>query len=153
MQDVQELGQPAAAFAARALDATAAKVRKRGTGFDALGAEARHELRIALKGLRYAVEFLGPLFRPASAVRDYAERASALQEMLGAANDAAVAQGLLAEIDTSRQPELAFAAGLVLGWCGRASLADEDTLRRAWRRVKKSEPFWRAAEPPGLQVH
>ena len=151
--DVQKLGQPAAAFAARALEATFGKVRKRGRGFETLTAQARHELRIALKGLRYAVDFLGPLFRPASTVRDYAERASALQEMLGAANDAAVAAELLARIDTSRQPDLAFAAGLVLGWCGRASLADQDTLHRAWRKVKKSEPFWRHAETAGLQVH
>ena len=128
-------------------------MRKRGRRFETLKAEARHELRIALKGLRYAVDFLGPLFRPASAVRDYAEKAAALQEMLGAATDAAVAESLLARIDTSRQPELAFAAGLVLGWCGRASLADEDTLLRAWRKVKKSGAFWQAPEAPGLQVH
>ncbi len=151
--DVQELGQPAVAFAARALAATIGKVRKRGRGFEAMPPEARHELRIALKGLRYAVDFLGPLFRPTSAVRDYAEKTSALQEMLGAANDTAVAAGLLAQFDTTRQPDLAFASGLVLGWCGRASLADERTLRRAWRRVKKSAPFWQAAEAPGLQVH
>ena len=151
--DVQELGQPASAFAARALEATVKRVRKRGRGFETLSPDARHELRIALKGLRYAVDFLGPLFRPASAVREYAEKASALQEMLGAANDASVAAELLAKIDTSRQPDLAFAAGLVLGWCGRASLSDEDTLRRAWRKVKKSGPFWQAPEAPGLQVH
>jgi triphosphatase len=151
--DVQELGQPAIAFAARALAATFGKVRKRGRGFETLAAEARHELRIALKGLRYAVDFLGPLFRPASAVREYAEKASALQEMLGAANDTAMAASLLAQIDTTRQPDLAFASGLVLGWCGRASLADEGALRRAWRKVKKSEPFWQAVEAPGLQVH
>lgn len=151
--DVQELGQPAIAFAARALETTFGRVRKRGQGFATLAAEGRHELRIALKGMRYAVDFLGPLFRPTSAVRDYAGRASALQEMLGAANDAAVAAELLARIDTSQQPDLAFAAGLVLGWCCRASLADEDILQRAWRKVKKSEPFWRAAEAPGLQVH
>ena len=151
--DVLELGQPAAVFAARALDVTYKKVRKRGKGFGALPAEARHELRIALKGLRYAVDFLGPLFRPASAVREYAETASTLQEMLGAANDAAVAAELLARIDANRQPELAFAAGAVLGWCGRASIADENALRRAWREVKKSEPFWRSPEEQGLQVH
>jgi len=151
--DVQELGRPAVVFAARALEATFKKVRKRGRGFEALRAEARHELRIALKSLRYAVDFLGPLFRPASAVRDYAEKAAALQEMLGAANDAAVAESLLVRIDTSRQPDLAFAAGLVLGWCARASLADEDALQRAWRKVKKSGAFWQAPEAPGLQVH
>ena len=151
--DVQELGQPATAFAARALAVTWGKVRKRGRGFETMAPEARHELRIALKGLRYAVDFLGPLFRPASAVRDYAEKAAALQEMLGAANDGAVAEGLLAQIDVGEQPDLAFAAGLVLGWCGRASLADEEALRRAWRKVKKSEPFWRTPEAPGLQVH
>ncbi len=151
--DVQELGRPAVGFAARALEATFKRMRKRGRGFESLRAEARHELRIALKGLRYAVDFLGPLFRPASAVREYSERAAVLQEMLGAANDTAVAEELLAKIDTSRQPDLAFAAGLVLGWCGRASLADEDALKRAWRKLKKSGAFWQTSEAPGLQVH
>jgi triphosphatase len=151
--DVQELVQPATVFAARALDATFKKVRRRGRDFETLAPEARHELRIALKGLRYAVDFLGPLFRPASAVRDYAAKAAALQEMLGVGNDAAVAASLLGKIDTDRNPQLAFAAGLVLGWCGRARLADEDALQRAWRKVKKAEPFWLSPEEPELQVH
>jgi triphosphatase len=86
-------------------------------------------------------------------VRDYAAKAAALQEMLGVGNDAAVAASLLGKIDTDRNPQLAFAAGLVLGWCGRARLADEDALQRAWRKVKKAEPFWLSPEEPELQVH
>lgn len=52
---------------------------------------ARHRLRIALKHLRYALEFFSALF-PAAKFRNYHQAAANLQDLLGRMNDLAVAE-------------------------------------------------------------
>ena len=54
--------EPAEAFAAKELARRAKRIRKRGKHIEELEPEARHELRIAVKKLRYACEFFAPLF-------------------------------------------------------------------------------------------
>ena len=63
------LAEPVVAFAARSLDRLDRKLRKRGRHFRSLSPEARHALRIAMKHMRYATEFFGHLFHPASGGR------------------------------------------------------------------------------------
>jgi inorganic triphosphatase YgiF len=58
--------------------------------------EAHHRLRIAFKRLRYALEFMAPLY-PRKAVRRHVAAAGEIQELLGAMNDIAVAGSLIAE--------------------------------------------------------
>jgi inorganic triphosphatase YgiF len=144
---LRALGEPAAAFAAEALERSFRRLRKRARGFAALSPEARHEMRIALKRSRYAVDFFGSLFSPAEDVEAFSERASALQDLLGAANDAVVAGRLIECVDISADSALAFAAGAVVGWCERGGALDEATLRRGWRALRKARRFWRAALP------
>ena len=55
-------------------------------------------MRIEAKRLRYAVDALASLF-PSHATERYRETLSELQDVLGAANDAATASRLVAEID------------------------------------------------------
>jgi triphosphatase len=138
------LDEPVAGFAARSLDRLDRKVRKRGRHFRSLSPEARHALRIALKHMRYATEFFGRLFHPAPAAELYARRAAALQDLLGELNDAAIALRLVKALDSRASPDLAFAAGVAAGWCGRASVGDERTLKKAWRSLVKAERFWRS---------
>lgn len=59
--------------------------------------EERHSVRIDAKHLRYAVEFFGTLYPPGE-VRRYLRLVVALQDALGALNDAATARRLLAEL-------------------------------------------------------
>jgi triphosphatase len=145
--ELRALGEPAVHFAARALEHLFRRVRKRARGFETLSAPERHEMRIALKQLRYAADFFGVLFRPGSAVEAFEEAAAELQEMLGAANDAAVARDLASRIDAAGDPALAFAAGAVVGWGERGGLIDERTLRRAWRALRQARRFWRPYLP------
>ena len=57
--------------------------------------QARHKLRIALKNLRYGVDFFDGLFGSAKSRRAYAKRMAALQDLLGLRNDIVVARIIL----------------------------------------------------------
>jgi CHAD domain-containing protein len=80
---------PLDAFRPRALSKARRKVAQRLDGLDWNDAEARHRLRIAVKRLRYAANFLG----------DKTRAVEALQDTLGDLNDLAVARRLLARLN------------------------------------------------------
>ena len=141
--ELRALGEPAVGFAARALERGFRGLKKRARGFEELAPEGRHEMRIALKQLRYAVDFFGVLFKPAADVESFVDKAADLQDMLGAANDAAVAGRLIASLDLEGDVPLAFAAGAVVGWRQRGGALEEKSLRREWRAFRKARPFWR----------
>ncbi len=62
--------------------------------------EARHKMRIAFKKLRYTLEFFQPLL-PARKNAAHLAALCRLQDMLGAINDHATAEGLIAKIPRS----------------------------------------------------
>src|SRR5581483_3074399 len=67
--------------ATRILDEHFMRVAKRGRRMKALDEHDRHRLRIALKKLRYAAEFFGPLYKE-KRVKKYLRRAKALLDDL-----------------------------------------------------------------------
>lgn len=75
-----------------------------------------HALRIALKRLRYGVEFFAPLF-PARQVVRYLETLARAQTTLGFLNDVDVARGRL-EGWADEDEELLAAAAFITGWHG-----------------------------------
>jgi triphosphatase len=136
------LAEPAADFAGRVLARTHRQALKRGRGFGSLDPEARHELRLALKKLRYTAEFFLPLHHGAP-VRKYAARLSRLQDALGLANDAATTHELLADLrDGKAGSELHFAAGAIHGWQSRQTIEAGRKLKKSWRRFEAATPFW-----------
>jgi CHAD domain-containing protein len=60
-EHAEAAAQPVTAFAASALDRFWRKVKKGGRGLGTIGDEARHDVRIAGKKLRYAAEFFAAL--------------------------------------------------------------------------------------------
>ncbi len=96
-----------------------------------------------MKHMRYATEFFGHLFHPASTVERYADRAAALQNLLGELNDATIAVRLVKELHFGTNAEFGFAAGAAAGWCARASLGDEAALWKAWRSLLRADRYWR----------
>ena len=76
---------PIAAFAPRSLNKRAKKVAELAAETKDSHPEARHALRIALKRLRYAIEFFAPLF-PARRMQRYHQSAAGLLELLGRMN-------------------------------------------------------------------
>ena len=133
------LAGPASKFAESALDRLRRRVKKRGEQLTELNDEERHELRIALKNLRYGVEFFGSLFGRRRIVRRYAGAVSLLQDLLGAHNDVATSRQFLDDLPEGMERM----SGFILGWYARGTaLADAD-LFDASTKFKKIEPFWR----------
>ena len=79
------------------------KVVHRGRRLGSLDERRLHRLRIAIKKLRYAADFLRPAFASPLA-KPYIEATVRLQGALGALNDRAVAAHVLADLATAARP-------------------------------------------------
>ena len=100
-------------------------------------------MRIAAKKLRYAAEFFGALY-PKKRVAPYVAALEELQDILGALNDAAVADRLLDEAAAAHgQPVPERVDGLVRGWVAAVAANELAQYKRAWREFDEAKPFWR----------
>ncbi len=134
------LTQPAALFAAEALERLQKRAGKRGKNLVTLPDEERHEVRIVLKNLRYAAEFFGSLFESDRAVHAYLRSVARLQDLLGAHNDAASAESFLGATEDA---DAARAAGVVIGWYGRDAIVADEGLAKSWKAFRHSKSFWK----------
>jgi len=135
------LAEPAINFAAGILSARHAKALKRGRRFKSLSVEERHRLRLAVKKLRYAVDFLLPMYGQRKSTRRYFKRLAALQEELGTYNDMATTTSLLAGLDAGASGG-AHAAAAIAGWQAQAMVGAEGRLRSAWADFAKMKLPW-----------
>jgi inorganic triphosphatase YgiF len=90
--DPAALDRSAERFAAKVLENLRRRLKKRGRRLASLDDEARHEVRIEAKKLRYAAEFFAGLFTGAKSgrrARRFVAAVQALQEHLGDLNDMA----------------------------------------------------------------
>jgi triphosphatase len=87
---------PVTVFAPRSLNKRAKRVAALAAETRDSNPEARHALRVALKRLRYALEFFAPLF-PAKRLQRYHQGAAGLLDLLGRMNDATVAEQLVVQ--------------------------------------------------------
>lgn len=143
--------EPVTTFAARLLKKRLKRIRTDGERIADLAPEDRHELRIEVKKLRYAVEFFESAF--ADAKRDGKKAAKrhatmlglleALQEDLGALNDLAVAGTIAADFP---EPDESLARGLAKLTRPADDEAAGDHLRgalKAHAKLVDAKPFWR----------
>ncbi len=140
--DAEALAAPAAVFARRTLALLHARVLKRGRRFRSMKPEARHVLRIAVKKLRYATDFLGPMLGDGKTFRRYYGALAELQDQLGRYNDMATTERLVAGF-ASHPAGRSQAAGAVVGWQAQGLASAEPQLREAWRRFRDCDPPWR----------
>src|SRR5580704_17601212 len=138
--ELLRLTEPARLFAGETLERLHKRAFKRGRRLSQKPPEERHEVRVALKNIRYAAEFFSFFF---SGARPYVRAVARLQDGLGAFNDEASAPHLLWDIEAAAGPQAAKAAGIVLGWCGRGTVIADDNLRKAWKSFTRTRPFWR----------
>ncbi|MGA7675674.1 MAG: CHAD domain-containing protein [Rhizomicrobium sp.] len=138
---------PVKSAAAPMMDEHWMRVRKRGRRLKSLEQRECHRLRIALKRLRYATEFYGPLYKK-KAVKRYLDRLKKLQDLLGCINDVGQVRAVLGRLVADQavsahvQADLYFTAGLINGWHrARAERLSKKALRR-WEKFKRLEPFW-----------
>jgi len=104
--------------------------------------QARHKLRIALKNLRYGVDFFAGLFGHARSRRAYAKRMAALQDLLGLRNDIVVARIYLKELRDEIGPEADRIVEFIRGWHAREAAAADQAIGKAWKKFKRTEIFW-----------
>jgi len=134
---------PARDYASTRLERRHRKARKLARLVVTETPELRHQLRIQLKKLRYAAEFTQDLF-PEKKARRYARRLAALQDALGVANDAVVAERvatLLAE-RLGASSDLLRTAGFLSGWAAHAAEREIAALPRLWERFETVGRFW-----------
>lgn len=116
------------------LDKAQRRLHKKLRMADQTDTASLHQVRIAAKKSRYAMEFFQPLL-PAKRVNKQVRRLTALQDLLGSLNDLAIAGELLAQLGrdaAAPQQQLAFAQGYL------ASVADAkmQALRKPLRRAR-----------------
>jgi triphosphatase len=110
--------------------------------FAALDLEQRHQVRIAIKKLRYTVDLLESLFAK-DAVARFVKLLKPLQDELGHANDVRVARDLIDELRVSGAGAVIDrAAGIVLGWHDRGLADQERKLMKRLHKVRHARPFW-----------
>jgi len=130
---------PARAFARKVLDKRRRRMLRDASALETATDAERHAARIDAKKLRYAAEGFEGLFR-GKAARRFIEQQKALQDELGALNDLATAEALLAQLDLP--PEAAFAAGELVGLKAAAKDRHIAAAVAAIKALKKAEVFW-----------
>lgn len=124
-------------FAARRLKRWHRRMTSRADTFADLGDDERHSLRKLAKRLRYAAEFVAPLF-PRKRVERYLKRLRALQEQLGHYNDLHVAELAYRQlVGTDGR------AWFALGWLASRREVVLKDCAAALQRYARVEPFWR----------
>ena len=105
-----------------------------------LDAPGLHALRLRAKRTRYAAEFFAPLY-PGKAPRRFLTRLAAVQDGLGALNDRATAEKLLAELGGPGGRH-GYAVGLVLGFTAAATTDLLPRVKRRWAKFQRAGRFW-----------
>ncbi|MDJ0390503.1 CHAD domain-containing protein [Roseomonas sp. E05] len=134
-----EAAPPLRGLAAELLTRRHRKLLKEGRNLESLSDEARHELRLKAKRLRYAAELFAPLW-PGKPARRFLKRIAALQQALGLANDTVTARALVASLGRAAP---AWAVGLAEGWALAATRGVRQESLPAWRRFARLDPFWK----------
>jgi inorganic triphosphatase YgiF len=141
--DGNALAGPVTEFAAQQLKRRHRRLLKTASNPSALNDEERHRVRIAAKKMRYAAEFLVPLY-PAKAARRYIKSLAKLQEMLGELNDAVITRRLLDEVrQTSRDNLSELNLAQIRGWNAHRASQFMAKLGRAWAIFCDTPVFWK----------
>jgi triphosphatase len=109
---------------------------------DDLDAEHRHEMRKALKRLRYQTEFFAPLFNKRE-TQTFIKQLKTLQDVFGYINDVRMAPRL---VDVQKKRESSIDAARAASYTvGRHEAECAHVWRgagKAWKQLKRSPLFW-----------
>ena len=143
----KSLDEPARKLATRLLAKRHKAVLKLGTDFETLSAEERHQLRMALKKLRYTADFFRSLYRKKREKR-YFQAIAQLQDALGHMNDIVMTNHLLERLSAARDRQrvsdrLSAAAGILAGWHTHSATSSEHEAEANWREFSECDVFWK----------
>lgn len=126
-------------------DEALAKQWKRVAGFgkslETLDIAQRHEMRKALKKLRYGLEFFAPLYA-GHAYKSYLKQLKKLQNVFGYLNDVAMAERLLDLFDTSDR-HATFTIGYCLATHTGVADAEWGRAKGLWQALDETKPVWK----------
>lgn len=131
--------RPVEDLARRALQKLLRRVSEHGRNLSELTIEQRHELRKAIKPLRYSMEFFAPLYSQTK-VKELLACAGELQTTLGYLNDVALADKLQ-KLDWSgnaRAKEASQAVGAVIGWHAARFEQAWSEVKGTWKRFERA---------------
>ena len=115
---------------------------KLGGNLTRLDGEHRHEMRKALKKLRYQTEFFGPLFGSHKTAR-FIKQLKKLQDVFGYVNDVRMASQLAAIQKERRAGEdAARAAGYAMGYHEAQAKQVWGNAGRTWKKLEQTPCFW-----------
>src|SRR5215467_7740237 len=145
-KDRGSLDEPIQKLARRVLRKRHDAALKLGRDFSELSAKQRHQLRIALKKLRYTADFFRSLYRKKQA-KPYFRALAQMQNCLGHMNDVVVAEHLLERMTSAHQRQqvlshLLVAAGTVIGWHARGASAAAQEAEKNWCKFRDAGCFW-----------
>lgn len=135
------LDEPVLQIAGGILERRARRAAKDGKRIGHLDQAGRHELRKALKKLRYSAAFLESLY-PEELTGPYLRALSELQDVLGALNDLTVGRQLLVDLDRAGNVRGDGAVPALMAILDRRLARTLDRLPDAWHRFGKIKPFW-----------
>jgi inorganic triphosphatase YgiF len=141
----EQAGEPLDDFASAQLDKRWRKVKRPGRKLATLDPEARHRLRIEIKKLRYAIEFLAALQAGEAAQRQkqFAGALEEMQEQLGELNDVETARDLLAGL-LGQHPNKDTLIAAAMGDAPQASERDAiEAAQAAYADLVETGRFWR----------
>jgi CHAD domain-containing protein len=118
-------------------------------GFAGQSPEERHELRIALKKLRYTIELFAGLY-DAEETKRFIQSLKRLQDKLGEANDLQTGRKLVGELSPAgrRSTAVAQSGQRLLAWHARRIAKAEPKLRDHVHELFEAPRFWRPEEQP-----
>jgi inorganic triphosphatase YgiF len=143
-EQTAELARPVIDTAGAAIEKRWRKCVRLADRIDELSIEERHELRKALKKLRYSVEFFASLY-PAKKVAPFIKRLKALQDDFGALQDLAMAEAALCGADApgADDPLAQRAVGYALGRWEAQAEHDWARAKAHWAALADAKRFWR----------
>jgi inorganic triphosphatase YgiF len=144
LDDNRLLHSPISDWAPQALERAWKKVAKKGRRIEELDVSERHELRKALKNLRYSIEYFGSLY-PARKVSPFIRQVKCSQDIFGYLNDAATATKVvsIARIRSTATAPCREAAGYVLGWHTAHAEASWKNAQVECNKLRDQDKFWR----------
>jgi triphosphatase len=139
---IDDHNEPITKHARKVLAKAWKKPAKLGRHLDSLDSTQRHEMRKALKKLRYQAEFMGWLFDKRDG-KQFIHQLKALQDVFGYINDVRMAPRLV-EIQQERQAgsDAARAANYAIGHHEAEAAHVWRRAGKAWRKLERSPRFW-----------
>jgi inorganic triphosphatase YgiF len=143
IEAAEGLGGPVGKFARTTLRRRWKKVADSGSRLDDLTTEERHEMRKALKTLRYTAEFFTSLY-PGPRAGRFVQQIRSLQEVFGYLTDVVAAERLtlIAREGCGDSPEAQRAAGFVLGWHNAQAANAWPDAHKGWRKLERLPQYW-----------